>query len=151
MPGLNLPFIGHGGDYNPDQWLDRPDILDEDIRLMKLAGCNLMSVGIFAWSALEPEEGVFTFDWLEGVLDRLHAAGISAFLATPSGARPAWMSQRYPEVLRVREDGGRNLHGGRHNHCFTSPVYRAFVERINRALAGRFGRHPAVVGWHVSN
>lgn len=151
MPGLNLPFIGHGGDYNPDQWLDRSDILDEDIRLMKLAGCNLMSVGIFAWSALEPEEGVFTFDWLEDVLDRLHAAGISAFLATPSGARPAWMSQRYPEVLRVREDGGRNLHGGRHNHCFTSPVYRAFVERINRALAGRFGRHPAVVGWHVSN
>ena len=69
---------------------------------MKLAGCNLMSVGIFAWSALEPEEGKYDFDWLEDVLDRLHAAGISAFLATPSGARPAWMSQKYPEVLRVR-------------------------------------------------
>ena len=54
MPELNLPFLGHGGDYNPDQWLDRPDILQEDIRLMKLAGCNLMSVGIFAWAALEP-------------------------------------------------------------------------------------------------
>lgn len=150
MPELKLPFIGHGGDYNPDQWLDRPDILEEDIRLMKLAGCNLMSVGIFAWSALEPEEGRFTFDWLEDALDRLYAAGISAFLATPSGARPAWMSQKYPEVLRVREDGGRNLHGGRHNHCFTSPTYRAFVARINRALAVRFGHHPAVVGWHIS-
>ncbi len=151
MPELKLPFIGHGGDYNPDQWLDRPDILEEDIRLMKLAGCNLMSVGIFAWSALEPEEGHFTFDWLADTLDRLHGAGISVFLATPSGARPAWMSRRYPEVLRVREDGGRNLHGGRHNHCFTSPAYRAFVGRINRALAERFGRHPAVVGWHISN
>ncbi len=151
MPTLNLPFLGHGGDYNPDQWRDCPEILKEDIRLMRLAGCNLMSVGIFAWSALEPEEGKYDFDWLEDVLDNMHAAGISAFLATPSGARPAWMSQKYPEVLRVRADGGRNLHGGRHNHCFTSPVYRAFVNKINAALAERFGRHPAVVGWHISN
>ena len=151
MPELNLPFFGHGGDYNPDQWRDRPDILKEDIRLMKLAGCNLMSVGIFAWSALEPEEGRFDFDWLEDVLDRFAENGIYAFLATPSGARPAWMSEKYPEVLRVREDGGRNLHGYRHNHCFTSPVYRKFVRRINTALAERFGHHPAVVGWHVSN
>lgn len=110
---------------------------------MKPAGCNRMSAGIFAWSAPEPEEGHFTFDWPEGILDRLHGAGISVLLSTPSGARPACMSQRYPEVLRVREDGGRNLHGGRHSHCFASPVYRAFVARINRALAERFGRHPA--------
>ena len=151
MPELKLPFFGHGGDYNPDQWRDRPDVLEEDVRLMKLAGCNLMSVGIFAWSALEPEEGRFDFGWLEDVLDRFAENGIFAFLATPSGARPAWMSEKYPEVLRVREDGLRNLHGGRHNHCFTSPVYRGFVRRINAALAERFGRHPAVVGWHVSN
>ena len=85
------------------------------------------------------------------MLDRLHENGISVFLATPSGARPAWMSRRYPEVLRVREDGLRNFHGGRHNHCFTSPVYRDFVGRMNRALAERFGNHPAVVGWHISN
>ena len=89
MAELRLPFIGHGADYNPDQWLDRPDILQEDIRLMQLAGCNLMSVGIFAWAALEPEEGVYDFDWLEAVLDRLHGNGIRVFLATPTGARPA--------------------------------------------------------------
>ena len=151
MAELKLPFIGHGGDYNTDQWRDRPDILAEDIRLMKLARCNLMSVGIFAWAALEPEEGRYDFDWLRDVLDRLHENGISVFLATPSGARPAWMSRRYPEVLWVREDGLRNFHGGRHNHCFTSPVYRDFVGRMNRALAERFGNHPAVVGWHISN
>ena len=151
MPTLNLPFLGHGGDYNPDQWREYPEILNEDIRLMQLAGCNLMSLGIFAWSALEPEEGRYDFDWLEDVLDRLHAAGVSAFLATPSGARPAWMSEKYPEVLRVRPDGGRNLHGGRHNHCYTSPTYRGFVNRMNAALAQRFGHHPAVVGWHISN
>ena len=151
MPELKLPFFGHGGDYNPDQWRHIPGTLDEDIRLMKLAGCNLMSVGIFSWAALEPEEGRYDFDWLEDVLDRFAENGIRAFLATPSGARPAWMSAKYPEVLRVRPDGGRNLHGERHNHCFTSPVYREFVRKINTALAERFGHHPAVVGWHVSN
>ena len=123
MPELKLPFFGHGGDYNPDQWRHIPGTLDEDIRLMKLAGCNLMSVGIFSWAALEPEEGKYDFDWLQEVLDKLHANGISVFLATPSGARPAWMSMKYPEVLRVREDGQRNFHGNRHNHCYTSPVY----------------------------
>ncbi|MBQ8088535.1 MAG: beta-galactosidase [Clostridia bacterium] len=151
MAQFALPFIGHGGDYNPDQWRDRPDILEEDIRLMKLSGCNLMSVGIFAWTALEPREGEYDMDWLEQVLDRLHQNGISAFLATPSGARPAWMSCKYPQVLRVQPDGKRALHGGRHNHCFTSPVYRNFVRNMNSALAKRFGSHPAVVGWHISN
>ena len=151
MPDLKLSFFGHGGDYNPDQWRDYPGILEEDIRLMKLSRCNLMSVGIFSWTALEPEEGKFDFDWLENVLNRLHENGIYAFLATPSGACPAWMSAKYPEVLRVRPDGGRNLHGERHNHCPTSPVYRRFVKRINSALAERFSHHPAVVGWHVSN
>ncbi len=151
MAELKLPFFGHGGDYNPDQWREFPDILDEDVRMMKLAHCNLMSVAIFSWAALEPEEGRFDFDWLEHLLDKLHANGISVFLATPSGARPAWMSAKYPEVLRVRSDGGRNFHGERHNHCLTSPVYRKMVNRINAALAERFAHHPAVVGWHVSN
>jgi len=151
MPSLSLPFIAHGGDYNPDQWLDRPDILEEDIRLMKKARCNVMSVGIFAWSALEPEEGRYEFGWLRDVLDRLHENGISVFLATPSGARPAWMSRKYPEVLRVDETGRRNLHGGRHNHCLTSPVYRQFVAKMDGRLAEAFGHHPAVVGWHISN
>ncbi len=84
MPELNLPFFGHGGDYNPDQWRDRPDILKEDIRLMKLAGCNLMSVGIFAWSALEPEEGRFDFDWLENVLDRCAKTASTSFSPRPA-------------------------------------------------------------------
>ncbi|MEG1776227.1 MAG: beta-galactosidase [Clostridia bacterium] len=151
MAEWTFPAFGHGGDYNPDQWLENEAVLEEDVRLMKLSHCNIMSVGIFAWAALEPQEGVYTFDWLERVIDRLYANGISVLLATPSGARPAWMSQQYPEVLRVAEDGIRNLHGARHNHCFTSPVYRAKTQAINRKLAERFGKHPGVIGWHISN
>ncbi|ANF96784.1 beta-galactosidase [Paenibacillus bovis] len=141
----------HGADYNPEQWRHRPDILEEDIRLMKLAKCNVMSVGIFSWVSLEPEEGVYTFEWLDEVLDRFAANGISALLATPSGARPAWMSAKYPEVLRVEANRVRNLHGFRHNHCFTSPVYREKVTGMNTLLAERYSNHPAVIGWHISN
>jgi len=141
----------HGADYNPEQWQHRPDILEEDIRLMKLAKCNVMSVGIFSWVALEPEEGVYNFEWLDRILDNFAANGISALLATPSGARPAWMSAKYPEVLRVEANRVRNLHGFRHNHCFTSPIYREKVETMNSKLAERYGEHPAVIGWHISN
>ncbi|QAY66584.1 beta-galactosidase [Paenibacillus protaetiae] len=146
-----IPQLLHGADYNPDQWQKYPDVLEEDIRLMKLSGSNLMSVGIFAWVSLEPEEGVFTFGWLDQVLDRFAANGIYAMLATPSGARPAWMSAKYPEVLRVGPNGIRNLHGARHNHCFSSPVYREKVALINAKLAERYSSHPAVIGWHISN
>ena len=141
----------HGGDYNPGQWLDCPDILREDVRLMKLAGWNAVSVGIFDWERLEPEEGRYDFDWLAEIIDNLYAEGIYTVLATPSGARPGWMAEKYPEVLRVQADGRRILFSGRHNHCLTSPVYREKVRLINRALAERFGRHPAVILWHISN
>lgn len=141
----------HGADYNPEQWSDYPEVLQDDVRMMKLAGCNAMSIGIFSWVKLEPEEGVFTFEWLDKQLDLFAANGIYAFLATPSGARPAWMSAKYPEVLRVGSNRVRNLHGFRHNHCYSSPVYREKVAIINRELAKRYARHPAVLGWHISN
>ncbi|WP_025678996.1 beta-galactosidase [Paenibacillus polymyxa] len=146
-----VPRMLHGADYNPEQWQQYPQVLAEDIRLMKLAKCNVMSVGIFSWVSLEPEEGVFTFEWLDRILDSFAENGIYAFLATPSGARPAWMSQKYPEVLRVGANRVRNLHGFRHNHCYTSPVYREKVRIMNTKLAERYANHPAVIGWHISN
>lgn len=143
--------ILHGGDYNPDQWRHDDRILEEDIRLMQQCGCNTFSTGIFAWSALEPEEGRYDFDWLDATIDRLHLAHRRIILATPSGARPLWMAHRYPEVRRVARDGRRVVVGERHNHCWTSPVYRDKVRRINTELARRYAHHPAVVLWHVSN
>ena len=150
-PPINprFPHFLHGGDYNPDQWSE--DIWPEDMRLMKLANCNAMSTGIFAWSRLEPEEGRYDFGWLDRIMDLLAENGGYAVLATPSGARPAWLSQKYPEVLRVRADRGRNLHGTRHNHCMTSPIYREKSQAINRALAERYKDHPALLVWHISN
>src|ERR1035441_6368943 len=145
------PHLLHGGDYNAVQWLDQSQILKDDMRLMKLANCNAVSVGIFAWTALEPAEGRFTFGWLDKIMDDLAANGTYAVLATPSGAKPAWMSQKYPEILRVENNGILNRHGKRHNHCFTSPVYRKKVNIINTQLARRYKDHPALIVWHVSN
>jgi len=141
----------HGGDYNPDQWLDRPDILTEDIRLMKLSHINCVSVGIFAWATYEPEEGKFNFKWMDELLDRLHKNGITAILATPSGAKPNWMAAKYEEIRRVDQHGKRDPQWHRHNHCYTSPVYREKVTIMNTKLAERYGKHPAVAMWHVSN
>jgi len=141
----------HGGDYNPDQWIRTPEIWDEDMRLMKLAGCNAMSVGIFSWSALEPAEGQFEFGWLDTIMDKLAENDGYAVLATPSGSKPAWLSRAYPEVRRVNADGSRQAHGGRHNHCRTSPLYREKCQIINRELAERYKDHPALLVWHASN
>ena len=146
-----LGYIVHGGDYNPDQWIKTPEIWDEDMRLMKEAGINSATVGIFSWSLIEPEEGVYDFSFLDTILDKMHKNGIKAVLATPSGARPPWLSQKYPEVLQVPESGIRNEFGVRHNHCLTSPVYREKVRKINRLLSERYKDHPALMMWHISN
>ena len=141
----------HGGDYNPDQWLDRPDILKKDIELMKESHVNAVSVGIFAWARLEPEEDRYDFEWLRKVIDDLYDNGIYTVLATPSGARPVWMALNHPEVLRVGPDLVRNQMGGRHNHCYTSPYYREKVWQMNKKLSENFGKHPGVILWHISN
>ena len=146
-----IPVLLHGGDYNPDQWLDRPDILEEDIKMMKKAGVNTATVGVFSWSALEPQEGNFQFGWLHDIMDKLYENGIYTVLATPTGARPAWMDEKYPSVLRVEKDGRRNHHSGRHNHCMSSLEYRALVEKMDTKLAQEFGNHPGLILWHISN
>ncbi len=146
-----LPAIWHGGDYNPDQWLDRPEIIDEDFRLFPLAGVNVLSIGIFSWTRLEPEDGRYDFGWLDSLMDKLDGAGMKAVLATPSGSKPAWMSAKYPEILRCSPDRARDLHGNRHNHCYTSPAYRRKAAEMNTRLAERYKDHPALVLWHVSN
>ncbi len=149
MPGSRR--LLHGGDYNPDQWLRTPEIIDEDFRLMQLAGCNTFALGVFAWTSYEREEGVFDFGWLDRIMDRMAEAGHRVVLATPSGAKPAWLSQKYPEIRRVGRSGARELHGGRHNHCWSSPVYRGKVAEVNGRLAERYAQHPALGMWHISN
>ncbi len=143
------PFLWHGGDYNPEQW--PREVWQEDFRLMQKAGITVATVGVFSWVKLQPSEDHYTFDWLDEVLDGLHAHGIKAVLATPSAAQPAWMSRKYPEILRSDERGIRNLQGGRTNYCPNSTDYRRLSGEMARALATRYKDHPAVILWHISN
>jgi len=129
-PTPRFPVFLHGGDYNPDQWLDHPEILEQDIELMHKAHVNCVSIAIFAWARLEPEDGVYDFAWLDEVIDRLWRGGIHIILATPSGARPAWMAQKYPEVLRV------NQHYERYHLCWFPPFHRALPPATSRCSGG---------------
>jgi beta-galactosidase len=147
----NFARILHGGDYNPDQWLGYPGTIEEDFRLIPLSGCNTFTLGVFAWSSYEEKEGAFSFGWLDEIMDRMGELGNQVILATPSGAKPAWMAMQYPETRRVLESGEREPWRNRHNHCWTSPIYREKVNTINRMLAERYRDHPALGMWHLSN
>lgn len=143
--------ILHGGDYNPEQWLNEPKVLEEDLALMKKAKVNCVTLGVFSWSMLEKEDGLYDFEWLLKMIQRLFKEGIRVILATPSGAMPHWLTQKYPEVMQVSEEGRRNLPGRRHNFCYTSPIMREKVYEMDVRLSKQFGQHPAVILWHVSN
>jgi beta-galactosidase len=147
----SFPQFLHGGDYNPEQWLDRPDVLEQDRQLMPLAGCNAFSINIFGWSTVEPREGEYHFDHLDATFDRIASFGGKVFLATPSGARPPWMHARYPTTARVNKEGRRSAYYGRHNHCWSSPDFRRLVEAMNTRLAERYKSHAALALWHISN
>jgi beta-galactosidase len=142
-------MISYGGDYNPEQWPE--PVGEQDVELMLAARVNLVTLGVFAWSSLEPEPGRYTFDWLDRVLDRLHAAGIRAILATPTASPPPWLGRARPEALPVTAEGVRLWHGSRDTYCVHAPAYRSASEGIARALARRYAEHPALAMWHVHN
>ena len=143
------PAFGFGGDYNPEQW--HPSVWQEDVALMKVAGVNLVSVGIFSWALLEPSEGRYEFGWLDDVLDLLHESGIRVDLANASASPPPWFSHRYPQSLPVTANGVRLGYGSRQAFCASSPEYRRAAAALTTEIAKRYASHPAVVMWHVHN
>lgn len=141
--------IYYGGDYNPDQWDDQT--IDEDMKLFQKAGINLLTLPVFSWAKLEPDEGVYQFEWLDRILDKIWAHGIRVCLATPTTAQPAWLSTRYPEVLPVDIAGRKRTHGMRVFFCVNSLKYRERAAAIAEEMGKRYAHHPALAMWHVSN
>jgi beta-galactosidase len=149
--GVDRPggHLFYGGDYNPEQW--PREVWDEDVRLMREAGVNLVTVGVFAWAHLEPAEGSFDFGWLRQVLDLLGESGIGVDLATPTAAPPPWLTTRYPDVLPVDDRGSRYSHGSRQHFCICNPNYRRLALRVVERVAAELGSHEAVRMWHAHN
>ena len=141
--------IWYGGDYNPDQWPE--EVWDDDVRLMKKAGVNLVSVGIFSWAKIETSEGVYDFDWLDRIIDKLGEAGIAVDLASATASPPMWLTQSHPEVLWKDYRGDVCQPGARQHWRPTSPVFREYALKLCRAMAEHYKGNPYVVAWHVSN
>lgn len=144
-----LPRLAFGGDYNPEQW--PAAIQTEDVELMQEAGVDLVTLGVFSWALLEPSEGTFAFDWLDEVVERLHAGGIRIDMATATASPPPWLAARHPETLPSTMEGHTLWPGGRQAFCPSSPVYRERAQAMCRAMAERYGTHDALALWHVGN
>jgi beta-galactosidase len=145
----SLPGLLYGGDYNPEQWPE--PTWAEDARLMRQAGVNLVTVGVFAWAWLEPRPGEYDLAWLDRVLDLLHEHRVKVDLATATASPPPWMGHRHPESLPVDADGHRLWYGSRQAWCPSSEAYRSAAVALVERLAGRYAGHPALAMWHVGN
>jgi beta-galactosidase len=148
-PGWPTPGIAFGGDYNPEQWPEAT--WRQDIALMREAGVTVVTVAVFAWAQLQPRPGAWDDGWLRRVLDLLHENGIAVDLATATASPPPWLVRAYPEIRPVDARGTRLEIGSRQTWCPSSPVFREHSLGLVRELATRYGDHPALVMWHVSN
>lgn len=141
--------LGFGADYNPDQW-PRP-VWDEDVRAMRKAGVNVVSLAIFSWARIQPTQDTWDFGWLDDVMDLLHANEIAVDLATATASPPPWLTTKHPEILPVNRQGETVWPGARQHWRPTSPVFREYALQLVRAMADRYAGHPALAAWHVSN
>lgn len=144
-----VPHILYGGDYNPEQWPE--EVWKEDVRLMREAGVNLVSLGIFSWAKLEPRPDEYDFGWLDQVIDLLYENGVMVDLATATASPPPWLARIHPESLPVTEDGTILYPGGRQHYCPSSTAYRERVAKLVGRIAERYKDHPALAMWHVNN
>ena len=144
-----LGGIAFGGDYNPEQWPE--EVWAEDARLMKEAGVNLVTVGVFSWAHVQSAPGMFDFGWLDRVLDMLAGHGVAVDLATMTASPPPWLTARHPEILPVRADGVTLSPGGRQHFNPNSAAYREHAAHLVTALATRYADHPALAMWHIGN
>jgi beta-galactosidase len=144
-----IPEILLGTAWYPEQWPESR--WDADLALMQQAGIRMVRVGEFAWSRMEPSEGQYDFDWLDHAVAAAAKHGIVTVIGTPSAAPPAWLTQKYPETLRTKEDGRKDQHGNRQQFNFANPKYRELARAMAEQLAKRFGHNPNVVGWQIDN
>jgi beta-galactosidase len=135
--------------YYPEHWpQERWPI---DARLMRQAGLSVVRIADFAWSIMEPREGEFTWEWLDQAIEVLAAEALEIVLCTPTASPPPWLCRANPEILPVDVQGRRRRYGARRHYCANSEIYRQHTARIVKAMASRYGKHPAVAGWQIDN
>lgn len=141
--------ILYGGDYNPEQWPE--ETWEEDMRLLKLAHIDVVTLNVFSWASLQPEEDVYHFEKLDSIMEMVHQHGLKVCLATSTAVHPAWMARKYPDILRTEFNGMKRKFGGRHNSCPNSRTYRKYAPALAARLAERYRDYDNIVAWHISN
>lgn len=147
--GNNIRQVLYGGDYNPEQWPE--EVWAEDMRMMKEAHINIVTLNVFSWAALQPDEDTYNFEKLDRIMEYIHENGLKVCLATSTGAHPAWMARKHPDILRTDMNGIKRKFGGRHNSCPNSPTYRKYAPKLAAELAERYKDYDNIVAWHISN
>jgi beta-galactosidase len=145
----SIKKILYGGDYNPEQW--PAEIWDEDMRMFQLAGIDVVTLNVFNWAMLQPDEDTYQFDKLDQIMELVQAHNLKVCMATSTAAHPAWMARKYPEVLRTEFSGMKRKFGSRHNSCPNSSIYRTYSTRLAEKIGERYGHLDNIVAWHISN
>ena len=138
-----------GGDYNPEQWPE--EVWEEDMRLFRLAHIDVVTLNVFSWAALQPDEDTYDFSRLDRIMELVKKNGIKVCLATSTAAHPAWMARKHPDILRVERTGMKRKFGSRHNSCPNSPTYRKYSVALAEKLAERYRDYDNIVAWHIAN
>ena len=147
--GKNIKQVLYGGDYNPEQWPE--EVWAEDMRMMKEAHINIVTLNVFSWAALQPDEDTYNFEKLDRIMEYVRENGLKVCLATSTGAHPAWMARKHPDILRTDMNGIKRKFGGRHNSCPNSPTYRKYAPKLAEEIAKRYKDYDNIVAWHISN
>ena len=146
---LNGDRIIMGTDYYPEHW-DR-SMWEEDLERMLETGIEVIRIAEFAWNKFEPREGEYTWDFFDEFLDLCEKKGMRVIFCTPTATPPAWMTDRYPEVLNARQDGVLYRHGARRHYNYNSLIYQRFTRELTERLGEHYAKHPAIIGWQLDN
>ena len=149
MINNKTPFILYGGDYNPDQWPE--ETLIEDMEFFKKANINIVTLPVFSWALLQPNEDTYNFKWLDKILKLMKDNNIYVCMATSTAVQPNWMSKKYPEILPTDIEGRKRKFGGRVKFCPNSEKYREFSTKLARKLAERYKDYSNIIAWHIGN
>ena len=147
--GKEIRRILYGGDYNPNQW--PREVWKEDMRIFRDARINSATINVFSWAKIQPSEERYDFSELDEIIEMLSEEDYDIVLATSTGAVPAWMARKYPDVLRVEHNGMKRKFGARHNSCPNSPNYRKYSAALVEKIAERYKDYDNIVAWHINN
>lgn len=135
--------------YYPEHWDE--SLWEEDLDRMLKAGIEVIRIAEFAWNKIEPEEGIYTYEFFDSFLELAYRKGMKVIFCTPTATPPVWLTEKYPEVLNADQDGLLYRHGARRHYNYNSPVYQKMTRTIVEKSASHYGGHPAIIGWQIDN